>query len=85
MKTFLIAAVATAVMVPLALPSEAAKCSRVSGQGTAVTNLLATANANMALEEAMKAKGLKAKGKSAVSCKYEVVLSTCTATQRGCK
>ncbi len=85
MKKFWIAAVAAAAMVPMAMPSQAAKCSRVAGQGIAVTSLLATANANMALTQAMSAKGLKAKGKATVSCKYEFIVSTCTASQRACK
>ena len=85
MKKFWVAAVAVAAMVPLAMPSEAAKCSRVAGQGIAITSVLATANANLALAEAMSAKGLKAKGKATVSCKYDFVVSTCTAAQRACK
>lgn len=85
MKKFLIAAVAAASMVPFAMPSEAAKCSRVAAQGVAVTNILATENAKMALSQAMTSKGLKAKGKPSISCKYDFIVSTCTAKQSACK
>jgi hypothetical protein len=85
MKKLMIAAIAAAAMVPMALPSQAAKCSRMAAEGTAVTNALATENAKMALATAISGKGLKAKGSPAVSCKYVGIVSTCTAKQAACK
>lgn len=85
MKKLMIAAIAAAAMLPMALPSEAAKCTRLSGQGTAVTNALATMNATMAISDAATAKGLKTKGSPVVKCKYEGVVSSCTAKQAACK
>jgi hypothetical protein len=85
MKKMMVAGIALASMLPFALPSHAAKCSRVSAQGIAVTNVLASTNAKMGVSEAIAAKGMKAKGKIAMKCKYDVIVSTCTATQSACK
>ena len=83
-----IAAVAAAMTACLAMgaaPASAKKCMRIAGQGTAVTNELATINAKDAFAQSLAASGAKAKGKQAVSCKYDLVISTCTVSQRACK
>lgn len=87
MKKLLIAAIAASSMIAMAMPSEAAKksCKRLGGEGTAVTNELATANATMALSDQATAGGMTLKGKAAVKCKYEGIVSTCTAKQTACK
>lgn len=79
---------AVACVIALAAMSgtaQAGKCMRVAGQGTAITNELAGVNAKMAVAEAIANAGAKARGGVAVKCKYEFIVSTCTASQRACK
>jgi len=85
MKKLLAVAVAAASMVPFAMPSEAAKCTRLAGQGVGITNVLATENSKMAVANAASSKGLKLKGKASTSCKYEGIVSTCVTKQSACK
>lgn len=66
-------------------PAYAAKCVRASAQATMLTTPVATQVAKWSLASSLSSKGLKGKGKVGVKCKYEFVLSTCTATQRACK
>lgn len=84
MKTLAIAAFAVATL-SLGIAPASAKCMNVGGQGTAITNELATINAKDSLGLALAASGAKAKGKVKVSCKYDMVVSTCTARQKACK
>lgn len=76
------AVLAVAVLAPV---TAEAKCMRISGTGTAITNALAGENAKMAVSEAIAARGAKARGRMSVSCKYDLVVSTCKASQRACK
>lgn len=84
MRTLATAAIAAATL-SLGIAPANAKCMGVGGQGTAITNELATINAKDSLALALAASGAKAKGKVKVSCKYDMVVSTCTARQKACK
>lgn len=76
---------AVAALVSFAGAAEARHCSRVGGEGTAVTNLLAGENAKVALADAIAGSGGKARGAVAMHCKYQFIVSVCTASQRVCK
>jgi len=78
-------ACAVAALVSFAGAAEARHCSRVGGEGTAITSLLAGENAKVALADAISGSGGKARGKMVMHCKYEFIVSTCTASQRVCK
>lgn len=84
MKKIAFAAIAAAAVIVSVAPASA-KCKRAGGEGTAITNELATLNAKDALAQSIAASGAKAKGKVTVSCKYDLVISTCKATQKICK
>jgi len=63
----------------------AGSCSRLSISGTAVTQELATALAKGFLSDEIALRGAKGRGRVSVSCKYDLVVSTCSASQRICK
>lgn len=84
MKKIAVAAIAAAAIAAGVAPVSA-KCMRAAGEGTAVTNELATINAKDALAQSLAASGAHGKGKVKVSCKYDLVVSTCKASQRACK
>jgi hypothetical protein len=65
--------------------AQAAKCGKYSTTAAMVGQPIAAEMAKMSLASALQSKGLKAKGKVAVKCKYEFILSSCTASQRACK
>ena len=81
----LVVGVAAASFGVLTAPAYAGKCVKASAQATMLTTPVATQMAKWSLASSLSSKGLKGKGKVGVKCKYELVLSTCTATQRACK
>lgn len=60
-------------------------CVRAGGEATMVTADLAKFMANAALENSIKAKGLKAAGPVKMTCKAPAPLTYCLAEQRACK
>lgn len=82
----LVASLACGIAVALSTASEAkGKCVLAGGQATMVTAELAKFMAEAALKNSISGMGAKAVGKPAVTCKYDLVLSSCTARQRACK
>lgn len=69
----------------MVVPAQAAKCVNASAKATMLTTPVATELAKWTLANSLSSKGLKGRGKIGVSCKYELVLSTCTASQKACK
>jgi hypothetical protein len=69
----------------LTTQADAAKCSKIGGEGTGLGEQIAKDQANVALAEAIKSYGGKASGKASYKCNTTLVLSTCTASQRACK
>ncbi len=65
--------------------AEARKCVMAGGKGTGITNQVAGYMAKSALQQSIRKSGMKARGKIKLKCKYEFVISTCTAKQRACK
>ncbi len=63
----------------------AGKCVKASASATAITSPVAGELARIALSSSLATSGLKGRGAVKVKCKYEFVLSTCTASQRACK
>jgi hypothetical protein len=85
-KRLVVAALAAAPLVVVAAtPSLAKKCVMAGGQGTGVTTDVAKFMATAALNNSIAGAGLKAAGDVKYDCKYEVVVSNCTAKQRACK
>jgi len=84
MRTVVCGALVAIAFAGLSTAAEA-KCIRAAGQGTAITHELATGFAKIALNNSISSWGGKAVGKTSTSCKYEFVLSTCTAHSRACK
>lgn len=81
-----VAALAAAPLVAAAAtPSMAKKCVMAGGQGTGITTDVAKFMATAALNNSIAGAGLKAAGEVKYDCKYEVVVSNCTAKQRACK
>lgn len=81
-----ITALAAAPLLAIAAsPSLAKKCVLAGGQGTGVTNDVAKFMATAALNNSISGAGLKAAGQISYDCKYELVVSSCTAKQRACK
>lgn len=85
LASVLVVGVAVASHGAVTSPAHAAKCVKASAQATMLTTPLATQMAKWSLSSSLNSKGLKGRGKIGVKCKYELVLSTCTATQRACK
>ena len=65
--------------------ASAAKCAKVSGEGTGLTADIAKALATDGLNLSIANYGGKGKGKVAMKCDGMEVLATCKATQRACK
>ena len=61
------------------------KCYKVSTTGVMISTPLAKAAAEAALSHELSSKGLKSAGAVKTSCKYEFIVSNCTASQRACK
>lgn len=79
------AALAAVVMVAAAGSASAAgKCVNAGGTADMVTEDLARFMANAALNNQMKAEGLKPSGPVKVTCKPGIPVN-CTARQRACK
>jgi hypothetical protein len=84
MKTMILSALAGLAIVGMSGAAEA-KCIKAGGQATAVTPELSTFLAKAALNNSINGWGGKGVGKVNVACKWELVLSACTASQRACK
>jgi hypothetical protein len=63
----------------------AGSCSRLSISSTAVTHELATALAKGFLSDEIALRGAKGKSPVRVACKYDLIVSTCTASEKICK
>lgn len=88
MKYTLIAATVMTLGAGIALtaPAMAAKsCVMAGGEATMVTQDLAKFMANAAMNNSMKAKGLKPSGAVKMKCNDPNPLTYCIATQRACK
>lgn len=79
------AAVAIGSAIALSGPVEAKSCVLAGGEGTGVTTDIATFMANAALKQSIEKMGAKASGKAKVSCKTEMLITTCKSQQRACK
>lgn len=71
--------------ISVAPSAYAGSCSRLTMSGTAITHELATTVAKGFLADEIAMKGAKGRGPVKVSCKYDLVVSTCQASQRVCK
>ncbi len=80
-----VAFAAAPLVAVAATPSLAKKCVMAGGEGTGVTTDVAKFMATAALNNSIAGAGLKAAGDIKYDCKYEVVVSNCTAKQRACK
>jgi len=72
-------------MVAMPAGANAAKCVKVSGEGTGLTQDLAKALATDGLNISIANYGGKGKGKVMMKCDGMQVLATCKASQRACK
>jgi hypothetical protein len=77
--------VTTGAALAMSASAYAGSCSRLSMSGTAVMHELATTLAKGFLADEIALRGAKGRGPVRVSCKYDLVVSTCTASQRICK
>lgn len=84
MKTMILGALAGLAIVGTSGAAEA-KCIKAGGQATAVTPELSTFLAKAALNNSINGWGGKGVGKVNVTCKWELILSACAASQRACK
>ncbi len=84
MKTMILSALAGLAIAGMSGAAEA-KCIKAGGQATAITPELSTFLATAALNNSINSWGGKGVGKVNVACKWDVVLSACTASQRACK
>lgn len=66
-------------------PAYAAKCVMAGGESTNPLPDVAKFMANAALGNSISGAGMKAVGKSSMTCKTDVVLTTCVAKQKACK
>lgn len=80
----MVGAAALALCAFAATPSMAG-CVKAGGQGVGTPEDVAKFMATAALSNSIKAKGLRPAGKVSMSCKTDLVISTCTARQRACK
>lgn len=84
MKLVLTSAIAALAMLSLAGTANAGKCVNAGGTADMLTEDLAKFMANAALNNQMKAEGLKPAGPVKMTCKAGVPVN-CTARQRACK
>jgi hypothetical protein len=86
MKIIVCSALAAIAIAGATSPADAkGKCIRAGGQATAVTHELSKGLAEIALNNSISMWGGKGAGKISYACKYDLVLSNCTAHQRACK
>ena len=86
LRALTLGAAAVGLALAVSPAAEAKKsCAMISGQGTGITHPVATDQALWSLQEAITKFGGKAAGKVATTCKYELVVSSCTSKQRACK
>jgi hypothetical protein len=66
---------------------KARNCGLVTGEGTAITEAIARANATMSLDQIATRVGGKRTGKVRMTCKKGIggIIDTCQASQRLCK
>jgi hypothetical protein len=66
---------------------KARNCGVVTGEGTAITEAIARANATMSLDQIASRVGGKRTGKVKMTCKKGIagIVDTCQASQRLCK
>ncbi len=66
---------------------KARSCAMVTGEGTAITEAIARANATMSLDQVSSRVGGKRTGKVKMTCKKGIagIVDTCQASQRLCK
>lgn len=81
----LAAALLAAVVAVPAGSAQAAKCVRAGGEGSNVLPDVAKFMANAALNNSITGAGMKATGKSSMTCKTDLLLTSCVARQRACK
>ena len=62
-----------------------ARCLKAGGTATGLTQDIAKTMATAALNQSISGHGGKASGKVAMKCDANMLMSTCTATQRVCK
>ncbi|MFM1813420.1 MAG: hypothetical protein RLZ98_115 [Pseudomonadota bacterium] len=84
-KSAAVAVIALGSVFAVTGAAHAKKCVLAGGEGTGVTQDVATFMANAALKQSMQKLGVKPSGKAKVSCKTDLVITTCVAKQRGCK
>jgi hypothetical protein len=77
-----LAVVGTLLLVSTA---DAKSCVKAGGQGTGLTPDIAKAMATAALGNSITQYGGKAAGKASMTCKTDMVITTCNASQRACK
>ncbi len=82
-KTMLTAA-AVAGVLAAAAPAQA-KCVMAGGEGSNILPDVAKFMANAALNNSITGAGMKASGKAKVTCKGDLVMTTCVAKQKACK
>ncbi len=66
-------------------PAHAAKCVMAGGESTNPLPDVAKFMANAALNNSITGAGMKASGKAKVTCKGDLVMTTCVAKQKACK
>jgi len=71
----------------MSVPAHAAghKCSKVSSTVTMITPIGASLAAQASVSTSIIAKGLKSSGGMKTKCDDNILLSTCTASQKACK
>ncbi|MGI9423869.1 MAG: hypothetical protein ACR2PA_11790 [Hyphomicrobiaceae bacterium] len=67
------------------ISAQAGKCVKASVSAVMLTSPLAAELAKASLQSSISLQGMKGHGKISVACKYEFVLSSCTASQKACK
>lgn len=80
-----IAMAGTALVLGTATPASAKSCVLAGGEATMVTDGLARFMANAALENSIKAKGLKPAGAVKLTCTPGLASTHCVARQKACK
>lgn len=80
-----IGAAAVGAMALVSVEANAAKCVKVSGEGTGLTPEIAQALATDGVNISIANYGGKGKGKVAMKCDSMPVMTTCKATQKACK
>lgn len=74
-----------ALVLGTAAPAAAKSCVLAGGEATMVTDGLARFMANAALENSIKAKGLKPAGAVKMTCTPSLASTHCIARQKACK